>query len=116
MSRHHCQPGCQGIQPLTPLTTQNRAGLDALRYRVGKHASFFETMLARISTVSVAGRDEAERIRPLLDSLLARNPDDPSIALLDGWSTVADILTFYQEQTSCRSNRTFFIRSISPVE
>ena len=27
-----------------------------------------------------------------------RAPDDPTIALLDAWATVADVLTFYQER------------------
>ena len=35
--------------------------------------------------------------RPLT-ALTARAPDDPSIALLDAWATVADVLTFYQER------------------
>jgi hypothetical protein len=33
-----------------------------------------------------------------LRSLITRTPDDPSIALLDAWATVADVLTFYQER------------------
>jgi hypothetical protein len=40
---------CKGIQKLTPMTISNRPGLDALIYRVGTHATFLETMKARIT-------------------------------------------------------------------
>ena len=33
-----------------------------------------------------------------LPELTARDPDDPAIALLDAWATVADVVTFYQER------------------
>jgi hypothetical protein len=35
---------------------------------------------------------------PELSLLSTRAKDDPSIALLDAWATVADVLTFYQER------------------
>ena len=35
---------------------------------------------------------------PALNALAARTPDDPSIAFLDCWATVADVLTFYTER------------------
>jgi hypothetical protein len=35
-----------------------------------------------------------------LSGLRTRQPDDPSIALLDAWATVADVLTFYQERVA----------------
>ena len=79
---------CEGIELLTPLTIANRPGLDALRYRVGTHATFLETMKARLS-----GRDY-----PALRGLTTRAANDPAIALLDAWATVADVLTFYQER------------------
>jgi predicted phage baseplate assembly protein len=83
---------CEGTEPLTPLATANRPGLDALRTRVGTHASFYETMVARLSSHRLAdGR------RPL-QRLTTRAPDDPALALLDAWATVADVLTFYQER------------------
>jgi len=44
---------CEGIQVLTPAGIWNRPGLDALRYRAGTYSTFFETMLARISAVSI---------------------------------------------------------------
>src|SRR6185503_10204647 len=38
-----------------------------------------------------------QKYRPLLH-LTTREPDDPSIALLDAWAMIADVLTFYQER------------------
>lgn len=83
---------CEGVERLTPLPTVNRPGLDRLRYRVGTHAAFFETMVAGLSSHRLAdGR------RPL-QRLTTRANDDPAIALLDAWATVGAVLTFYQER------------------
>lgn len=79
---------CEGIGVLTPLSTANRPGLRALSYRIGTHASFLETMKARLSGGEF----------PELANLTTREGDDFSIALLDAWATVADVLTFYQER------------------
>ncbi len=79
---------CQGIDRLTPIAIANRPGLDVLVYRLGTHVSFLETMLARLSASDF----------PELRGLTIRTADDPSIALLDAWATVADVLTFYQER------------------
>lgn len=79
---------CDGVQVLTPLPTVNRPGLPALSYRIGTHGSFLETMKARLS-----GNDY-----PALNGLSTRASEDPAIALLDAWATVADVLTFYQER------------------
>ena len=73
---------------LTPLPTANRPGLSALSYRVGTFSAFYETMLGRLSSEDF----------PALAALAARTPDDPAIALLDAWSAVLDVLTFYQER------------------
>lgn len=93
---------CAGIAPSTPLPTANRPGLAALSYRVGTHATFFETMLARLSThyLEQPAEIESEPGQPArpLHSLTTRQPDDPAIALLDSWATVADVLTFYNER------------------
>ncbi|MGH8905010.1 MAG: putative baseplate assembly protein [Egibacteraceae bacterium] len=80
---------CAGVERLTPAPTANPPGLDALPYRVGTHGGFLETMLARLSSHALNGP---------LRGLRARTADDPSIALLDAWATVADVLTFYQER------------------
>lgn len=79
---------CEGVEVLTPRSTANRPGLNALLYRVGTHASFFETMRARLSSDDF----------PALIRLRTRAKDDQSIALLDAASTMLDVLTFYQER------------------
>ena len=38
------------------------------------------------------------RARPIPARLATRSPDDPAIALLDAWSTIGDVLAFYQER------------------
>ena len=79
---------CEGVQALTPAVIYNRPGLSQLAYRVGTHASFLATMAAALSGAA----------EPALHALLVRTPDDPSIAFLDCWATVADVLTFYTER------------------
>ena len=92
---------CDGVQVLTPQSVHNRAGLPALNYRVGTHGSFLETMKARLSTMEVDGQgadgQPLSHLRPLR-GLTTRDPGDPSIALLDAWATVGDVLSFYQER------------------
>ena len=92
---------CEGIEKLTPAPTANRPGLDALMYRVGTHGQFFETMKARLATMTVQGpRADGQTLETFqpLTGLTTRDPSDPAIALLDGWATVGDVLTFYQER------------------
>jgi len=79
---------CEGLEKLTPMSTANRPGLETLIYRVGTHATFMESMLACLSS----------KTYPELTALTNRNKEDTSIALLDAWATVADVLTFYQER------------------
>src|SRR5689334_1299263 len=91
---------CAGVEALTPLLVTNRPGRNALAYRAGTQATFFETMVARLSTLCVGTEDECRSgagLRPLL-KLSTRDRSDPSIAFLDAWATVADVLTFYQER------------------
>ena len=89
MGNNPCTCGCcEGVQIVTPAPVENPPGLPALSYRVGTHATFLETMIARLSSSDF----------PALAGLKTRDPADPAIALLDSWATVADILTFYQER------------------
>lgn len=95
---------CEGIEILTPQATANRPGLSALRYRVGTHSTFFETMLARLSNsyletaeIDAAGDPAGSKTYPL-KNLNTRASDDPSIALLDASAMMLDVLTFYQER------------------
>ena len=79
---------CEGVEVVTPLSVASRPGLAALHYRVGTHAAFLETMLARLSSSEF----------PALADCRPRDSSDFSVALLDGWATIADVLTFYQER------------------
>ena len=81
--------GCGGAgQATLPLDTTNRPGLPALSYRIGTHSAFFDAMIARLSSQDF----------PALARLTTRELSDASIALLDGWALVGDVLTFYQER------------------
>jgi hypothetical protein len=92
---------CEGVERVTPVSNENRPGLSALVYRAGTHATFLETMLARLTSQTlpppVGDEVQTEGPRPLL-SLKTRDAEDSSIAFLDAWATVADVLTFYQER------------------
>ena len=79
---------CQGVSVETPVRVHNRHGLDAISYRVGRHATFLESMKARLSSSQL----------PALSALRTRDPDDFSIAMLDAAATMLDVLTFYQER------------------
>ena len=93
---------CAGIQIVTPETEPNRPGLPAIAYRVGTHATFLESMIARLSSLYLDvpapdGSGSSTRVYPL-KQLTTRDPSDPSIALLDAWAVVADVLSFYEER------------------
>ncbi|KAF3886722.1 MULTISPECIES: putative baseplate assembly protein [Nostocales] len=79
---------CTGVDILTPMKITNLPGSSTLSYRVGTHATFLETMKARLANNSF----------PALNNLKTRDANDSSIAFLDAWATVADVLTFYQER------------------
>jgi hypothetical protein len=70
----------------------NRPGLPSVAFRVGTHPTLLRKMLREIPGVSFDGTT-----RPLAP-LRTRASDDPSIALLDAWAVVGDVLTFYQER------------------
>jgi predicted phage baseplate assembly protein len=84
---------CEGLNAETPLKVYNRPGLKAISYRVGTHASFKQSMLVHLSGSK----------RPELQKLNTRENDDFSIALLDAWAMIADVLTFYQERIANES-------------
>ncbi|MEI8211030.1 MAG: baseplate J/gp47 family protein [Planctomycetota bacterium] len=99
MKQENCRP-CQGIESVTPRIIQNLPGQRALRYRVGNYSDFFESMLAALSRGVIPG-DPSKTSDPeqqVLRHLTAREKDDPSIALLDAWAVLADVLTFYNER------------------
>jgi hypothetical protein len=79
---------CTGVVQLTPALIANRAALPAIVYRVGTYPTFLSSMLAALSSSNV----------PALAGLRTRSNGDFSIALIDAWSEVLDILTFYTER------------------
>lgn len=84
---------CSGTTAETPAAIENRPGLDAIDFRAGIHPQFKATMLALLT----AARN------PALRNLKTRDDDDLTIALLDGWATVADVLSFYSERIANES-------------
>ncbi|MGB7923288.1 MAG: putative baseplate assembly protein [Pyrinomonadaceae bacterium] len=92
---------CEGVEQITPVSTVNRPGLSALLYRIGKHSTFLETMIARLSSFSFEPPPEGDGQPPPdypLRGLTTREANDAAIAFLDAWAMVADVLTFYQER------------------
>lgn len=79
---------CEGTGLQTPAPVLNRSGLTTLVYRVGTYDQFKQSLLAQLSSQQV----------PALRLLTTRDADDFTIALLDAWATMADVLTFYQER------------------
>ncbi|MHC1767284.1 MAG: putative baseplate assembly protein [Verrucomicrobiia bacterium] len=79
---------CAGVSTNVPRVIVNRPGLLQVRYRVGEHGDFLSSARAALSEPQFAA----------LRHLTTRDSDDFTIAVLDGWSTLADVLTFYQER------------------
>jgi hypothetical protein len=84
---------CNGISTRSPVLIQNRPGLSAIAYRIGDHADVLASMLARLSSHD----------HPALSRLRTRDKDDFSIALLDAYAGMADVLSFYQERIANES-------------
>lgn len=84
---------CAGVTVSTPEEVRNRPGLDTADYRVGRHATFRASMLARLSGADL----------PALAQLRTRDSDDFTIALLDSAAAMLDVLTFYQERLANES-------------
>jgi hypothetical protein len=95
---HQLDPcGCCDMGLQEP-SISNRPGLSALAYRIGTHSGFLARMLATLPGAPYPqDLSDPNRPRPL-ERLTTRSPDDPSIAWLDAWATVADVLAFYQER------------------
>ncbi|MFM0225690.1 putative baseplate assembly protein [Paraburkholderia dipogonis] len=77
---------CAGVTVLTPVDALNPPGQTVLHFRVGTQARFMESQLARLAA-------------PVeLQALTTRDRGDPALALLDAWSSVLDVLSFYEER------------------
>jgi hypothetical protein len=99
--------GCGGCDttPAAP-EIRNRPGLSAIAYRVGTYATFVARLHAALSDAR----------RPALLDLATRESEDLSIALLDAFATMADVLTFYQERIANESYLRTAIERRSVVE
>jgi uncharacterized phage protein gp47/JayE len=86
---------CEVAAPPTPEEIRNRAGLTAIRYRVGTFSSFRQAMIEAIAAAELEAN--GNRVLPLR-SWTARTSDDYGIAVLEMWAYLADILAFYQER------------------
>lgn len=84
---------CSGTSARTPGVVGNRPGLPAIAYRSGVHGDFRSSMLTALSDAD----------RPELSRLLTRDAGDPTIALIDAWAVVCDVLTFYNERLANES-------------
>ena len=76
-------PAAAGITPADP--GHQRPGLSAIAYRSGTHGTVLRRMLAVLGSRSRR-------------TWIPGWSDDPAVALLDAWATVADVVTFYQER------------------
>ena len=81
--------GCAGAsEDRGPQPPSNDPALPAIGYRVATHSVFLESSLAALSSAQ----------HPALTGLGTRDPSDFTVALLDAWAAVGDVLTFYQER------------------
>ncbi|TFH47024.1 MAG: putative baseplate assembly protein, partial [ANME-2 cluster archaeon] len=85
---------CEGSTPQEP--HYNRPGQPAISYRLGTHSTFLSRMKERLSKKRIP--DGKNKDSKPLKKLTTRSTDDPSIAILDAWALVTDVLTFYQER------------------
>src|SRR4030095_4107930 len=72
----------------TPARIGNVPGQSAVAYRIGVHASFKASLLARLSSTEIKA----------LAGLTTRADGDFTIALCDALATTLDVLAFYQER------------------
>ncbi len=79
---------CAGTESETPATVFNRPGLSVIAYRSGAWHDFRDSLLTALSKA---------KYKPLAE-LSTREDNDFTIALLDAWAAVSDVLTFYQER------------------
>jgi hypothetical protein len=75
---------------------QNEPNQPHVRYRAANYASALQRALERLSQQIVVD-DEGRAERPLR-RLSTRRPDDFTLALLDAWAVLVDVLTFYTER------------------
>jgi hypothetical protein len=101
-----CGCGCEPSGPITPEPVDNAPGLSTLRDRVARHSSVKAAIL----------RGLADPDLPALAGLGARDDADPTIALADGFATMADVITFYNERIAHESYLRTATERLSVVE
>jgi predicted phage baseplate assembly protein len=79
-----CDPQAPG-----PAVTVNPPGQPRLRRRAAVHAASLARMRAALGARSAF---------PRLRALATQPTEDPSVALLDAWAVVADVVSFYSER------------------
>ncbi|WP_396957663.1 putative baseplate assembly protein [Nitrosomonas sp.] len=84
---------CEGVSTQSPIAIHNRPGLAVIAYRIGTHHQILASLQARLSS----------RDFPALAKLRTRDRDDFSIALLDAYACMMDVLSFYQERVANES-------------
>lgn len=77
---------CEAPGSSTPATVANTPGQSRIHRRVGTSSQFAATIAAGFTRQTE------------LDRFTHRRTDDPTIALVDAWSAVLDVLTFYTER------------------
>ena len=87
--------GCCAPEPALN-RVPNRPGLSSLVYRIGSYGILLQRLLDEIHSVTIP--DGPNQGTQPLAGLTTQSLDDPSIALLDAWAIIADVLTFYQER------------------
>ena len=74
----------------------NPPDMPVLAYRARTYATSLASMLANVSRFAVPTGPNAGQTP--LAGLRTRQPSDPTLALLDAWAIVMDVLCFYQER------------------
>ncbi|WP_117190421.1 putative baseplate assembly protein [Rhizobium terrae] len=82
---------------LAPKRPDNRAGLSAIGYRIGRHGDFLARALQALPREIVEDRGSGITTVPL-QALTVRTTEDPTIALIDSFAATLDVLAFYQER------------------
>ena len=77
---------CTPTVALAPAEINNRPGLSEISYRIGTFATFRQSMLNSISSQAA------------LAGLTTRESDDFAITIIELFSAVGDVLTFYNER------------------
>ncbi|SIQ48477.1 putative baseplate assembly protein [Aquipseudomonas alcaligenes] len=79
---------CAGVDADTPRRIANPPGLPAIDYRIGRHADFYDSLRARLSSADY----------PALAALTSREASDFTLALSDALACSLDVLGFYTER------------------